>query len=58
MLAQSHDREHEVLALLHGECPRWEVAKRLGISVATADDDWAYAKGWLKAELAGNPGIG
>ena len=25
----------------------------LGISVATADIDWAYAKGWLKAELAG-----
>jgi RNA polymerase sigma factor (TIGR02999 family) len=37
---------------------RHEVAEILGISVATADNDWAYAKGWLKAELAGNPGIG
>jgi RNA polymerase sigma factor (TIGR02999 family) len=37
---------------------RHEAAEILGISVATADNDWAYAKGWLKAELAGNPGIG
>jgi RNA polymerase sigma factor (TIGR02999 family) len=36
---------------------RHEAAEILGISVATADNDWAYAKGWLKAELAGNPGI-
>jgi RNA polymerase sigma factor (TIGR02999 family) len=35
---------------------RHEAAEILGISVATADNDWAYAKGWLKAELAGNPG--
>jgi RNA polymerase sigma factor (TIGR02999 family) len=35
---------------------RQEAAEILGISVATADNDWAYAKGWLKAELAGNPG--
>jgi RNA polymerase sigma factor (TIGR02999 family) len=33
---------------------RQEAANVLGISVATADNDWAYAKGWLKAELAGN----
>jgi RNA polymerase sigma factor (TIGR02999 family) len=36
---------------------RHEAAEILGISVATADNDWAYAKGWLKDELAGNPGI-
>lgn len=35
---------------------RQEAAEILGISVATADNDWAYAKGWLKAELAGKPG--
>lgn len=34
---------------------RREAAEILGISVATADNDWAYAKGWLKAELAGKP---
>jgi RNA polymerase sigma factor (TIGR02999 family) len=31
---------------------RQQVAELLGISVATADNDWAYAKGWLKAELS------
>jgi RNA polymerase sigma factor (TIGR02999 family) len=35
---------------------RQEAAEILGISVPTADNDWAYAKGWLKAELAGNSG--
>lgn len=37
---------------------RQEAAEILGISLATADNDWAYAKGWLKAELAGKPGLG
>ena len=31
---------------------RQQAADCLGVSVATADNDWAYAKGWLKAELA------
>jgi len=30
---------------------RQQTAELLGISVATADNDWAYAKGWLKAEV-------
>jgi DNA-directed RNA polymerase specialized sigma24 family protein len=29
-----------------------EAAKALGISTSTADTDWAYAKAWLKVELA------
>ena len=37
---------------------RHEAAEVLGISVATADNDWAYAKGWLKANLAGSFGSG
>lgn len=32
---------------------RHEAAEALGVSIATADNDWAYAKGWLKAEIAG-----
>jgi RNA polymerase sigma factor (TIGR02999 family) len=32
---------------------RHQAAEALGVSVATADNDWAYAKGWLKAEIAG-----
>src|SRR6476646_7045132 len=37
---------------------RNQAAEALGVSVATADNDWAYAKGWLKAEIAGRSGIG
>ena len=37
---------------------RQEAADVLGVSVATADNDWAYAKGWLKAELAEASGLG
>jgi RNA polymerase sigma factor (TIGR02999 family) len=37
---------------------RGQAAEVLGVSVATADNDWAYAKGWLKAELAGTTGSG
>ena len=37
---------------------RHQAADALGVSVATADNDWAYAKGWLKAELAGRSGSG
>jgi RNA polymerase sigma factor (TIGR02999 family) len=31
---------------------RQEAADALGISVATADNDWAYAKGWLQVALS------
>jgi len=37
---------------------RQQAAEVLGVSVATADNDWAYAKGWLKAELARTSGSG
>ena len=29
-----------------------EAAAALAVSPATADNDWAYAKSWLKAELS------
>ena len=32
-----------------------EAAKALGISASTADNDWAYAKTWLKVEMAEAP---
>jgi len=32
---------------------RQEAAQALGVSVATADNDWAYAKGWLQLKLSG-----
>lgn len=31
-----------------------QAARALGISSSTADNDWAYAKTWLRVELAGN----
>lgn len=31
---------------------RQQAAEALGISIATADNDWAYAKGWLQVQLA------
>lgn len=37
---------------------RHQAAELLGVSVATADDDWAYAKGWLNAELDRSSGSG
>lgn len=35
---------------------RQQAADVLGVSIATADNDWAYAKGWLRAELSGSAG--
>ena len=32
---------------------RREAAQALGVSIATADNDWAYAKGWLQVQLSG-----
>jgi RNA polymerase sigma factor (TIGR02999 family) len=32
-----------------------QAAKALEISAASADADWAYAKSWLRVELAGQP---
>jgi len=37
---------------------RQQAAEALSVSVATADNDWAYAKGWLKTELARTSGSG
>ena len=34
-----------------------EAAKALGISDATADRYWAYARAWLHQELIGTPHI-
>ena len=35
---------------------RQQAAEALGISVATADNDWAYARGWLQVELSESAG--
>jgi RNA polymerase sigma factor (sigma-70 family) len=33
-----------------------QAAEALGVSPATADNDWAYARSWLRLEIAGAPG--
>ena len=33
---------------------RQQAAETLGVSIATADNDWAYAKGWLQVDLRGS----
>ncbi|MBI3863191.1 MAG: sigma-70 family RNA polymerase sigma factor, partial [Planctomycetia bacterium] len=33
---------------------RQQAAETLGVSTATVDNDWAYAKGWLQVELRGS----
>lgn len=62
---------HEALQKLEAEDPRaaelvklrffagltrQQAADSLGVSIATADNDWAYAKGWLRVEVSGATG--
>jgi len=35
---------------------RQQAADALGVSLATADNDWSYAKGWLQVELSRDEG--
>ena len=35
---------------------RQQAAEVLAVSIATADNDWAYAKGWLRAKLSDSIG--
>jgi RNA polymerase sigma factor (TIGR02999 family) len=53
-LAAAYPRVAEVVKLrVFGGLTRQQAAATLGVSSTTADDDWAYAKGWLRLELAG-----
>jgi len=52
-LAVQDPRVAEVVKLrFFAGLTRQQTAEILGVSVATADNDWAYAKGWLKAEIS------
>jgi RNA polymerase sigma factor (TIGR02999 family) len=33
-----------------------QAARALGVSTSTADNDWAYARCWLRVEMQGRPG--
>jgi len=52
-LGQQDARAAELVKLrFFAGLTRQQAAEVLGVSVATADNDWAYAKGWLRAEMA------
>lgn len=52
-LEQTDSRAAELVKLrFFAGLTRQQAASVLGISLATADNDWAYAKGWLKATLS------
>jgi len=57
-LASEHPRKAELVKLrFFAGLTNDEAAEALGISGSTADNDWAYARCWLRVEL-GSPGAG
>jgi RNA polymerase sigma factor (sigma-70 family) len=52
-LAQRDRRKAELVKLRYfAGLTNEQAARALGISVSTADNDWAYARAWLGAELS------
>jgi RNA polymerase sigma factor (TIGR02999 family) len=52
-LAQSDQRKAELVKLRYfAGLTNEQAAGALGISVSTADNDWAYARAWLRVELS------
>jgi DNA-directed RNA polymerase specialized sigma24 family protein len=53
-LAEKDSRKAELVKLrFFAGLSHAEAADALGISTSTADDDWAYARSWLRVELSG-----
>jgi RNA polymerase sigma factor (TIGR02999 family) len=53
-LAARYPRAAELVKLrFFAGLTRQQAAEALGVSIATADDDWAFAKSWLRVELSG-----
>jgi RNA polymerase sigma factor (TIGR02999 family) len=58
-LAANDPRAAELVKLrFFAGLTRQQAAEVLGVSAATADNDWAYAKGWLRVELSSGSGAG
>ena len=52
-LAETDERAAKLVELrFFAGLTRQQAAEALGVSIATADNDWAYAKGWLQVELS------
>ena len=57
-LGRAHPRKAELVKLrFFAGLTNHEAAEALGISASTADNDWAYARCWLRVEL-GERGAG
>jgi len=53
-LAREYPQKAEVVELRHfGGCTIDEAAEALGVSTATVERDWRFARAWLLAELSG-----
>jgi RNA polymerase sigma factor (sigma-70 family) len=56
-LGRDHPRKAELVKLrFFAGLTNDEAAEALGISPSTADNDWAYARCWLRVELGGRDG--
>lgn len=56
VLAEAHPRKAKLVELrFFAGLSNCEAAKVLGISTSTADQDWRYARAWLKIQMDGNP---
>ena len=56
ILAESHPRKSKLVELrFFAGLSNREAAEVLEISTSTADQDWRYARAWLKVKMDGNP---
>ena len=54
-LEQQHPRKAQLVKLrFFAGLTTAQAAQALGVSVATADNDWAYARSWLRVEMSGS----
>ena len=52
-LSIAHRRKAELVKLrFFAGLTNQQAAEALGISTSTADNDWAYAKAWLRVEMS------
>jgi len=58
VLAEAHPRKAKLVELrFFAGLSNCEAAKVLGISTSTADQDWRYARAWLKVKMDGNRSV-
>ncbi len=53
-LQQQHPRKAELVKLrFYAGLTTAQAAQTLGVSTSTAENDWAYARSWLRLEMSG-----